>query len=93
MKYPKTLIPYVSFAGAMILICVATVTQAQNITTNVYWGDTHLHTTASSDAAARGNRLDADAAYRFARGEKVTSSSGIEAQLDRPLDFLVIADH
>jgi hypothetical protein len=61
--------------------------------TNVYWGDTHLHTAASGDAAARGNRLDVNAAYRFARGEKVTSSTGLEAQLDRPLDFLVIADH
>jgi hypothetical protein len=61
--------------------------------TNVYWGDTHLHTAASGDAAARGNRLDVNAAYRFARGEKVTSSTGLEAQLNRPLDFLVIADH
>ena len=61
--------------------------------TNVYWGDTHLHTAASGDAAARGNRLDVNAAYRFARGEKVTSTTGLEAQLDRPLNFLVIADH
>ena len=33
------------------------------------------------------------AAYRFARGEQVTSTTGLVAQLDRPLDFLVIADH
>jgi hypothetical protein len=59
----------------------------------VYWGDTHLHTSNSLDAFAFGNRLGSEAALRFARGERVTSSTGIPAQLDRPLDFLVIADH
>jgi hypothetical protein len=59
----------------------------------VFWGDTHLHTSNSLDAFAFGNRLGSEAALRFARGEPVTSSTGIAAQLDRPLDFLVIADH
>ncbi|MEP6389926.1 MAG: DUF3604 domain-containing protein [Halioglobus sp.] len=59
----------------------------------VFWGDTHLHTSVSSDAAARGNRLGLDAAYKFARGDEVTSSSGLNARLSRPLDFLVVADH
>jgi len=59
----------------------------------VFWGDTHLHTSVSSDAAARGNRLGLDAAYQFARGEEVTSSTGLKARLSRPLDFLVVADH
>jgi Protein of unknown function (DUF3604) len=57
------------------------------------WGDTHLHTTNSFDAFAAGNRLTPDDALRFARGEAVTSSTGIKAKLARPLDFLVIADH
>lgn len=61
--------------------------------TQVFWGDTHLHTDASTDAAARGNRLGLEAAYRFARGEEVTSTTGLRARLRRPLDFLVIADH
>ena len=59
----------------------------------VFWGDTHLHTSNSLDAFAFGNRLGPEAALRFARGEKVTSTTGIAAQLSRPLDFLVIADH
>ncbi len=59
----------------------------------VFWGDTHLHTSNSLDAFAFGNRLGPEAALRFARGEKVTSSTGLAAQLGRPLDFLVIADH
>ncbi len=59
----------------------------------VFWGDTHLHTNLSMDAGAFGNRLGLDAAYRFARGEQVTSSTGLKAKLSRPLDFLVVADH
>jgi hypothetical protein len=59
----------------------------------VYWGDTHLHTSFSMDAGAFGNRLGLDEAYRFARGEQVTASGGQAARLSRPLDFLVIADH
>jgi len=59
----------------------------------VFWGDTHLHTDLSFDAGAFGNRLGLDDAYRFARGEEVTSSTGLQVRLSRPLDFLVVSDH
>jgi len=59
----------------------------------VYWGDTHLHTSYSTDAGMAGQTVDPNDAYRFARGETVTSTTGLEARLHRPLDFLVIADH
>lgn len=59
----------------------------------VLWGDTHLHTANSPDAFGWGVRLDAEAALRFAQGKEVTSTQGIKAKLDRPLDFLVISDH
>ncbi|AOL93005.1 DUF3604 domain-containing protein [Porphyrobacter sp. LM 6] len=58
-----------------------------------YWGDTHLHTDNSVDAFGFGVRLGPEDALRFARGEAVTATTGGKAQLDRPLDFLVIADH
>jgi hypothetical protein len=61
--------------------------------TQVYWGDTHLHTSFSMDAGAFGNRLGLDEAYRFARGEEVDSTTAGRVRLARPLDFLVIADH
>ncbi len=61
--------------------------------TKVYWGDTHLHTDLSMDAGAFGNRIGMDEAYKFARGDEVTSSTGLKTKLSRPLDFLVIADH
>ena len=60
---------------------------------NIYWGETHLHTGFSLDAGLFGNILNHEDAYRFARGEEITSSSGLPAMLGRPLDWLVIADH
>ncbi len=61
--------------------------------TRLLWGDTHLHTANSGDAFMAGDRLDPDAAYRYARGEAVTSATGLRAQLLRPLDWLVVSDH
>jgi hypothetical protein len=65
----------------------------RNFPTSVYWGDTHLHTDISMDAGAFGNRLGLDEAYRFARGEQITTSNGMDVKLSRPLDWLVVADH
>ncbi|MDC1512722.1 DUF3604 domain-containing protein [Porticoccaceae bacterium] len=60
----------------------------------VYWGDTHLHTNLSLDANGFGNKnLTPDDAYRFAKGETISSSTGRPVRLERPLDFLVVADH
>ena len=60
---------------------------------NVYWGDSHLHTGLSLDAGLFGNTLGPDDAYRFARGEQITASSGVPVKLARPLDWMVVADH
>ncbi len=65
----------------------------RNFAENVYWGDTHLHTSYSTDAGMIGNTLGPDEAYRFASGEEVVSASGQRARLIRALDFLVVSDH
>lgn len=65
----------------------------QNHPNRVFWGDTHLHTTYSTDAGMVGNRITPDEAYRFARGEEIVSSTNHRARLARPLDFLVVSDH
>jgi len=59
----------------------------------VYWGDTHVHTALSMDAGSFGARLGPAEAYLFAKGAQVTSSTGQRVKLSRPLDFLVVADH
>ena len=59
----------------------------------VYWGDTHLHTYLSADAFGMGNRTTPETAYRFAKGEEVTTTGGERVRLRRPLDFIMISDH
>ncbi|WP_170443931.1 DUF3604 domain-containing protein [Ruegeria arenilitoris] len=56
------------------------------------WGDSHLHTSVSVDAGTM-TRLSQEQAFRFARGEEVTTTHGLRAKLSRPLDWLVVSDH
>jgi len=65
----------------------------QDYPNQVFFGDTHLHTSYSADAGFVGTTLGPEDAYRFALGEEVTSSTGVRAKLEVPLDFLVVADH
>ena len=65
----------------------------QDFPNQVFYGDTHLHTSYSTDAGMVGCTLTPEDAYRFAMGEEVTSSTGVPARLNRPLDFLVVSDH
>ena len=84
------------------LFMIASPTAAENYSpptrdgfpNRVFWGDTHVHSNLSPDAFSFGNQgVTPEQAYRFARGEVVTAQSGIDAQLARPLDFLMVADH
>ncbi len=64
----------------------------RNFPTKVLFGDTHLHTAVSVDAGTM-CRVGQEDAFRFARGEEITTTHGLRAKLSRPLDFLVITDH
>ncbi|MFT5574700.1 MAG: hypothetical protein ACI89D_000210 [Bermanella sp.] len=59
------------------------------------WGDTHVHSAYSFDAFLNGNHsATPDTAYRFASGEPVIHPfTRARVQIDRPLDFIVVADH
>jgi len=65
----------------------------QNFPNDVFFGDTHLHTSWSTDAGMVGNARGPEDAYKLARGGVITSSFGLQVKLKRPLDFLVISDH
>ena len=61
---------------------------------NVYFGDTHIHSSWSADAGNMGNRrIGPDDAYRFARGDEITAHNGMSVRLRRPLDFILLSDH
>jgi hypothetical protein len=63
--------------------------------TQLFWGDTHVHTSWSVDAYAVGDYLTGpDEAYRYAKGEPVLHTRlRHRIRIDRPLDFMVVADH
>ena len=65
----------------------------QHFPNKVYFGETHLHTSYSTDAGMVGNTLGPEDAFRIARGEPFVSSMGVPGQLSRPFDFVVVADH
>ena len=79
-------------AGLAITLCLS-VASAQE--TNLYWGDTHLHTNLSPDAYLLGNRsASPDDAYRFAKGYPVVHAyNRAKIQIGTPLDFLVVSEH
>jgi hypothetical protein len=59
----------------------------------VFWGDEHVHTGWSADAGLGGATLSPEDAVRFARGEMVKSSTGLDAQLHRAFDWIAVTDH
>ena len=61
----------------------------------VFWGETHLHTSYSPDAfLMRNSTADPDTAYRFAKGLPVVHPyHRARIQIGTPLDFLVVSDH
>lgn len=63
-----------------------------NPTRNAYFGDLHLHTSLSFDAAAFRTTTTPDDSYRFAQGDEVVYL-GQKVRRRVPLDFLAVTDH
>ena len=82
---------------ALAIVAGSSLVQAevQNASREVYFGDTHLHTSYSFDAFLNRNQsADPDTAYRWAKGLPVIHPyHRARVQIDTPLDFLVVADH
>ncbi len=65
---------------------------APNPERNAYFGDLHLHTSMSFDAAAAGTNTMPEDSYKYARGDTVTYL-GMKVRRNVPLDFLAVTDH
>ena len=59
---------------------------------HVYFGDLHLHTAYSLDAATVQTEITPDQSYKFAKGEAV-DYFGKPLKRITPLDFLAVTDH
>lgn len=81
------------FIAVALFISFAPFSLAADTPTRAYFGDTHLHTSFSPDAGMAGTTVGPNEAYQFVLGETVTSNTGQQAKMAKPLDFVVIADH
>jgi hypothetical protein len=69
-------------------------TESPNPLRNLYFGEQHLHTQASPDSFAVGNRGTWEDAYNYAVGKEVTlSTTGEKMRKSTPYDFVGITDH
>jgi len=61
---------------------------------NLYFGEEHIHTSASPDAFAIGGRGTWADAYNYAMGKEIKlSTTGESIKRSTPLDFIGITDH
>ena len=87
---------FASIAGMLLTMALGVHPAfAQVRNTDVFFGDTHLHTSYSPDAYLMGNRnTTPDSAYRYAKGlPTVHPLHRAKIQINNPLDFLVVAEH
>jgi hypothetical protein len=61
---------------------------------DVFFGQTHVHTSWSLDAYVIGNMVTGpEEAYLYAMGETIKHPGGYDVKLKRPLDFQGVTDH
>jgi len=79
----------------VLVLLAVSVSASASEQKNVYFGDTHLHTSYSFDAFLNNNHTaDPDTAYRWAKGQPVIHPyNRTRVQIKTPLDFLVVSDH
>ena len=98
---------YIAWLVIGVLGCGALGSRAQDRRCEDYYplrkgwfGDLHVHTALSLDAAVQGTRATPQDAYRYARGEPIAvppyGPHGLvlrKLALDRPIDFAAVTDH
>jgi hypothetical protein len=80
----------VTAVAAGFVSCAASAQETQ-----LFWGETHLHSNLSPDAyVQRNTTATPDDAFRFAKGAPVIdANSRAKVQIDTPLDFVALTDH
>lgn len=94
LRFPES--HAIGLLSSLALAIAGQVAQAAepNPLNNVYFGEQHLHSSASPDAFAFGTRNDANDAYDYARGKPITNAqSGKVIQKKTPYDWAAVTDH
>lgn len=88
-------IGWLAMAAAMVSSLVALPAIAgKNPLREVYFGETHVHTSWSFDAYIFGNHITGPAdAYAYAKGQPIKHPLGYEIRIDTPLDWMGVTDH
>lgn len=73
---------------------IATAAKRETPERNVYFGQTHQHTSWSFDAYIFGNTLTGpEDAYKYALGQTIKHPAGYDIKIKKPLDFIGVTDH
>ena len=81
--------------GAVLLSLGLTPALAQEtLQREVFFGETHVHTSWSFDAYIFGNHVTSPAdAYKYALGEAIDHPLGYKIKIMHPLDWMGVTDH
>ena len=83
-----------NFGAALILTIISASSAAPNPERDVFFGETHVHTSWSFDAYTFGNTLTGpEDAYKYALGQPIKHPAGYDVKITRPLDFMGVTDH
>src|SRR5499426_2666292 len=80
-------------AGLVALMAASALAQ-ETPQRDVFFGETHVHTSWSFDAYIFGNHVTGPAdAYKYAQGETIKHPLGYDIKIETPLDFMGVTDH
>lgn len=76
------------------LVAESVLAQEKNPERNVYYGETHLHTSWSFDAYAFGDtQTGPEEFYQYAMGEPTLHPGGYKVKITKPLDWGAVTEH
>ena len=91
---PRRMAAVLLAAGLLTLSATQVFAQQKNPERNVYYGETHLHTSWSFDAYAFGDTQTGPAAfYQYATGKPTLHPGGYQVTITKPLDWGAVTEH
>lgn len=81
-------------AAAISMVLSSSAFAAPNPDRDVFYGETHLHTSWSFDAYIFGDtKSTPEDAYNYAKGKPLKHALGYEMKIEQPLDWMGVTDH